>query len=260
MKKIILSIFMASVVLFACSAKGNTETKAKDSSTGTPATAQGAGNQAPSKADTSYAFGLAIGTSIKETGVEMDYNAFMNGLKDVMENKKTKMTSEEATAKIQAAMTVAMAKKSEQNKADEAKFLAENGKKTGVKTTASGLQYEVITEGTGKKPAPTDTVKVNYVGTLTNGTTFDSSIQRGEPAVFQLDQVIPGWTEGIQLMTVGSKYKFYIPSALAYGENGAGNVIPPYSTLIFEVDLLNIEKPAATQGAAPQGGAGDTKK
>ncbi|MCA1950988.1 MAG: FKBP-type peptidyl-prolyl cis-trans isomerase, partial [Treponema sp.] len=132
--------------------------------------------------------------------------------------------------------------KAADNKAKETKFLEDNGKKPGVKTTASGLQYEVISEGTGAKPQASDTVKVHYTGTLIDGTKFDSSVDRGEPAVFPLDQVIPGWTEAIQLMSVGSKYKFFIPSSLAYGESGAGNVIPPNSALIFEVELIGIEK------------------
>ncbi len=235
MKKIALSIVMAVTALAACSAKGKTEADK-------PAAAQAVGTQA----DTSYAFGYAIGTSLKQTEVEIDYAAFMNGVKDVMEGKDAKMTAEEANAKIQKAIMVAMAAKAEANKVKEAAFLAENGKKPGVTTTASGLQYEVITQGNGAKPAAEDTVKVDYVGTLVDGATFDSSIQRGEPAVFPLNQVIPGWTEGIQLMSIGSKYKFYIPAALAYGETGAGDVIPPNSTLIFEVDLLEIT-PTPTQ-------------
>jgi FKBP-type peptidyl-prolyl cis-trans isomerase len=226
MKKILFPLLLASFVLFACNAK--------DSSA--------ASGGEPSKSDTSYAFGIAIGNSIKQTSVEIDYNAFLNGLKDAMEGKKAKMTAEEANTAIQAAITARMAVVSEQNKAKEAKYLEENGKKSGVTTTASGLQYEVITQGAGAKPSATDVVKVDYVGTLLDGTTFDSSVSRGEPAVFPLDQVIPGWTEGIQLMSIGSKYKFYIPSSLAYGESGAGDVITPYSTLIFEVDLLSIEK------------------
>jgi FKBP-type peptidyl-prolyl cis-trans isomerase FklB len=120
-------------------------------------------------------------------------------------------------------------------------FLAENAKKDGVTTTSSGLQYEVIKMGKGKKPTATDRVKVHYHGTLIDGTVFDSSVQRGEPIIFALTQVISGWTEGLQLMPVGSKFKFYIPQHLAYGAQQAGQ-IPPYSTLIFEVELLGIEK------------------
>jgi FKBP-type peptidyl-prolyl cis-trans isomerase len=119
-------------------------------------------------------------------------------------------------------------------------FLQENAKKEGVKTTASGLQYEVLTEGTGKKPGPTDTVRVHYRGTLLDGTEFDSSYKRGEPVSFRLNQVIPGWTEGLQLMSEGSTYRLFIPSNLAYGPRGAGGVIGPDETLIFEVELLAV--------------------
>lgn len=128
----------------------------------------------------------------------------------------------------------------QENKAAGEKFLAENGKKPNIKTTASGLQYEVLTEGKGKKPAATDNVTVHYKGTTIDGKEFDSSYSRGEPTSFPLNGVIPGWTEGVQLMAEGSKYKFYIPSNLAYGENGAGGAIGPNETLIFEVELIKI--------------------
>lgn len=200
-----------------------------------------AADQVP-KSESSYAFGVAIGNSLKATGVDIDYTAFVNGMKDVLDKNAPKITMDEANDKIQAALGAAMAKKGEESLAAEKKFLEENGKKAGVTTTVSGLQYEVLKEGSGAKPTGTDTVKVDYVGTLLDGTKFDSSIDRGEPAVFPLDRVIPGWTEGIQLMAVGSKYKLYIPSNLAYGEQGAGELIGPNSTLVFEVDLLSIEK------------------
>lgn len=128
----------------------------------------------------------------------------------------------------------------EENKVAGTTFLAENGKKTNIKTTASGLQYEVLTEGKGKKPTASDNVTVHYKGTTIDGKEFDSSYGRGEPTSFPLNQVIPGWTEGVQLMSEGSKYKFYIPSNLAYGEQGAGGTIGPNETLIFEVELIKI--------------------
>lgn len=241
MKKTILSILLASTVLFACNAKGTAEAS-KDSAKDAASKDTTTTTKPASKADISYAVGMALGKSVKDTGIELDYNAFLQGFKDNMESKKLKLTDEQATSYIQEAIAKAQEKKAADNKAKETKFLEDNGKKPGVKTTASGLQYEVISEGTGLKPQATDTVKVHYTGTLMDGTKFDSSIDRGEPATFPLDQVIPGWTEGIQLMSVGSKYKLYIPSSLAYGESGAGGVIPPNSPLIFEVELLGIEK------------------
>jgi len=206
----------------------------------TPATPAGGA----SKSDVSYAFGTLVGGSLKSTSVEIDYDAFLSGIKDAIEKKEGKVTPEKANEIVQTAIAEATKKKGEAALVEETKFLAENGKKAGVTTTASGLQYEVLTPATGAKPSATDTVKVDYVGKLLDGTTFDSSIERGEPATFPLNQVIPGWTEGIQLMNVGSKVRFTIPSALAYGPNGAGGKIGPNATLTFEVTLLSIEKPA----------------
>jgi FKBP-type peptidyl-prolyl cis-trans isomerase FkpA len=192
--------------------------------------------------DTSYAFGMVIGSELQQTGLIFNYNAFTKGLREVLENKNTKITMDEAVLTVQQAFLEVMRKRAEENKAKELRFLEENGKKPGVNTTVSGLQYEVITEGTGPKPAAEDIVRVNYEGTLIDGTVFDSTYTRGEPAEFPLYAVIAGWTEGLQLMSEGSSYRFYIPSKLAYGEQGAGSVIPPYSTLIFEVELLSISK------------------
>jgi len=213
---------------------------AKDEAKGDPAQGETA-----SKADVSFAFGIAVGSSLKDTGVEIDYDKFVAGIKDIIENEKPKVSIEEAQMTIQVAIMSAMQKIAEKNAAAETAFFAENGKKAGVTTTASGLQYEVITQGTGPKPVETDTVRVDYVGTFLDGKQFDSSIEAGEPAVFPVGMVIPGWVEGIQLMPVGSKYKFYIPSALGYGEQGSQGGIAPNSTLVFEVELLAIEPPAA---------------
>lgn len=191
-----------------------------------------------------YAFGVLIGTNLKNTGVKIDYQAFVNGMKDVLEKNAPTVDTQTAQTTVQAALAAGQEKVAKEATEKETKFLAENGKKAGVKTTASGLQYEVLAQGTGAQPKATDTVKVDYVGTLTDGTKFDSSIDRNEPAVFPLDGVIPGWTEAIQLMNVGSKFKLYIPSSLAYGANGAGDKIGPNATLVFEVTLLSIEAPA----------------
>jgi FKBP-type peptidyl-prolyl cis-trans isomerase FkpA len=197
------------------------------------------------KADTSYAFGLVLGGDLKTTGIAFDYAAFGRGLRDAIEGGDPRFSAEEAVAKVQAAFQAAMEKRIAENQAAEARYLSENGLKDTVITTESGLQYEVITEGDGKKPGAHDTVTVNYEGTLTDGKVFDSSWDRGEPVALPVDAVIPGWSEGIQLMAVGSTYRFFIPSSLAYGARGAGQIIPPYSTLIFRVELLDILPPAA---------------
>ncbi|NNM53389.1 MAG: FKBP-type peptidyl-prolyl cis-trans isomerase [Spirochaetales bacterium] len=201
----------------------------------------------------SYDFGVLIATNLKQASVSIDYNAFVQGMKDVFDKAQAKVTPEEANQEVQAVLAYAQQKAAYDNAAKESQFLADNAKKPGVKTTASGLQYEVIKQGAGPKPVATDTVKVDYVGTLIDGTKFDSSIDRKEPAVFPLSEVIPGWSEAIELMPVGSEYRFYIPSKLAYGDHGAGGKIPPNSTLIFDIKLLDIEKPAAkAPEAAPK--------
>lgn len=228
MKKIALSLmFVAALTLVACTGSGKKE--AKDSTAKT--------------ADPSYAFGVAIGSSLKQTSVDINYGSFLKGVKDVLDKNAPKISDEEVGQIIQKAISDATAKKGEENRAKENDFLAKNGKKAGIVTTASGLQYQVVTEGTGAAPRATDTVKVHYVGTLLDGTEFDSSIKRGEPAEFPLEGVIPGWTEGIQLMKVGGKSKFFVPSKLAYGEQGAGGIIGPNATLIFDVELLEITTP-----------------
>lgn len=192
--------------------------------------------------DASYAFGMAFALEFKDVGLKFDYDNFLAGFRDSLEGEETRLTEEEAGNRIQTAYLAALNARSESLMQQENEFLALNAKKQGVVTTASGLQYEVITEGNGSKPLATDTVRVNYEGTLINGAVFDSSYTRGEPAEFALNRVIAGWIEGIQLMNVGSAYQFYIPSNLAYGESGSGSLIPPYSTLIFKVELLDIVK------------------
>jgi len=210
-----------------------------------------------SKADVGYAFGVAVGTNLKTAGVQVDYDAFLNGMKDVLEKNAAKLKPAEANQAIQAALADAHVKQAQDNLVKEAQYLGDNGKKAGIVTTESGLEYQVIKAATGPKPQSTDTVKVDYVGTLTDGTTFDSSIERKQPAVVSLAQVIPGWSEGIQLMPVGSKYRLFIPSKLAYGEGGANGRFAPNSTLIFEVDLLSIEP--APKPAVPSLSSGQKK-
>lgn len=191
----------------------------------------------------SYAIGMQIGDNFVKQGLDtiMNVELILQGIKDQMA-KSARLNIAETDLIIQEFFGGMQKTKSADKIAEGEKFLAENGKREGVTTTASGLQYEVITLGTGTKPTINNTVKTHYKGTLLNGTVFDSSYDRGEPISFPLNGVIKGWTEGLQLMPVGSKFKFYIPYNLAYGERGAGQLIGPYETLIFEVELLGIEK------------------
>jgi FKBP-type peptidyl-prolyl cis-trans isomerase FkpA len=204
------------------------------------------------RAKTSLAIGLVLGSDLKDSGLQFDYAAFAEGLRLVMEGGETPYTTEEAMEIVQAAFDEVRAKQNEENRRQELEFLAENGGREGVTTTESGLQYEVITEGSGKKPSETDTVRVHYEGALADGTVFDSSYEQGGTVDIPLDQVIPGWSEGIRLMNTGGAYRFYIPSALAYGDQGVGQLIPPYATLVFKVELLEIvdEPEAAGEGEA----------
>lgn len=193
----------------------------------------------------SYAIGVSTGLGYKENlktlpGAEANVDALIAGFVQAIKGDSTKMNMEEAREYMQKYFVEASAKEANKTKAEGEKFLADNKTKSGVITTESGLQYQVITEGTGAKPTAEDHVKVHYTGTLLDGTKFDSSIDRGEPAEFPVSQVIKGWTEGLQLMPVGSKYIFWIPSDLAYGDRGAGQMIKPNSTLKFEVELLEI--------------------
>jgi FKBP-type peptidyl-prolyl cis-trans isomerase len=183
-----------------------------------------------------YAVGMVIGPDLK--GLELDYAAVAEGLKAAIAEDEAKMTQEEAIALVEAALESAMDKQNDANRQKEAEFLELNGRRAEVQTTASGLQYEVLAEGGDEKPVAADTVRVSYEGSLIDGTVFDSSVE--QPEEIPLEMVIPGWAEGIQLMGVGGKYRLYIPSGLAYGKMGAGQIIPPYSTLIFDVELLEI--------------------
>ncbi len=192
----------------------------------------------------SYALGHSVGTNLKGQFPDVDPQIIAQALAEAFEGKENKIfeNAQAADNYIRTYMRVASEKKANENQAKGVAFLAENAKKSGVMTTASGLQYEVIKEGAGEKPVAESMVKVHYHGTTIEGEVFDSSVDRGEPAQFPLNGVIKGWTEGLQLMTVGSKYKFYIPSELAYGPRGAGAKIGPNSALVFEVELLEIVK------------------
>ncbi|MBS6269378.1 FKBP-type peptidyl-prolyl cis-trans isomerase [Coprobacter sp.] len=189
----------------------------------------------------SYALGLSMGNNFKSSGIQtLSVTDFANGVKAVYEGEKPEMTYDEAKQVINDFFTQMQREVNDRNRAEGEAFLAENKKKSGVVVLPSGLQYEVLTEGKGKKPAATDRVQCHYHGTLINGEVFDSSVERGEPAVFGVSQVIPGWVEALQLMPEGSKWRLFIPSDLAYGENGAGGKIAPNSTLIFDVELLKV--------------------
>ncbi|MCH5217751.1 MAG: FKBP-type peptidyl-prolyl cis-trans isomerase [Muribaculaceae bacterium] len=198
----------------------------------------------------SYAWGIAMASQLKGMGVEsLDIKDYCDAVKAVFDGTELAVAPAEAQKLINEYITSLQERASKlaeeagvKAKAEGEKFLTENGKKEGVHTTSTGLQYRIIKEGEGKSPAATDSVTVHYTGKLLNGTVFDSSVSRGEPATFPLNQVIPGWTEGLQLMKEGGKFEFYIPSDLAYGPHGAGGAIPPHSTLIFEVELIKVNK------------------
>jgi FKBP-type peptidyl-prolyl cis-trans isomerase len=222
MKKNLIPLFLGLLVMAASCKQGGATGDAVDSL----------------DQDTSYAFGMLMARQFGLPGVNFDYDALMEGYKAQLQ-EKTKFTMEEARAKIEPVFMAALDREVQRYREIEDRFLTENKGKPGILVTPSGLQYEVLDQGTGEKPGPLSTVRVHYRGTLTDGTLFDSSYDRGEPAEFPLQGVIPGWTEGIQLMNEGASYRFFIPSSLAYGDQQVEN-IPPYSTLVFEVELLSI--------------------
>ena len=243
MKKIttlsVTALASALLLMTSCSTNnGNKETAAK---------AVSVTEQSPANEKVGYSLGYMMAEGNKEAVGDLNLDTFEKGFRDGYEGKDSSLTKEQMEAVLTAyqkeqeeKFAKDMESKAGDNKAKGAAFLAENGKKAGVKTTASGLQYKVVTAGTGKSPKATDVVEVNYEGKLIDGTVFDSSYERGEPIEFPLNQVIAGWTEGLQLMKEGGKYEFYIPSDIAYGE--AGNAgIEPNSTLIFTVELLKVK-------------------
>jgi FKBP-type peptidyl-prolyl cis-trans isomerase FklB len=215
------------------------------------------------KEKASYSIGLELGTSLKKGKMDVNPDVLLKGLKDGLSGAKALLTEEQVKETMTALQKEMMDKQAaaqkeagEKNAAEGEKFLAENKKKDGVKTTTSGLQYKVLKEGTGAPPKETDTVVTNYKGTLLDGTEFDSSYKRNEPATFPVNRVIKGWTEALLLMKPGSKYQLFIPSALGYGERAVGKDIGPNSTLIFEVELLSIKAPEAAPASPTPGSLG----
>ena len=189
----------------------------------------------------SYALGMVIGQNLKDMGIaQFDDAKFTAAVRHILTDAKPEMTMAEAHQQVAAYLQAKEAEKGKVAREAGEHFLAENAKKEGVVVLPSGLQYQVLTAAEGRKPAATDQVKCHYEGRLTDGTVFDSSYRRGEPATFPLNGVIAGWTEGLQLMGEGSKFRFFIPYHLAYGERGAGASIPPYAALVFDVELLEV--------------------
>ena len=242
---------LAVLLLVALAAGCNKADKpAADAAKKTDATAKGEqiAGLPTEKDQVSYMIGMQMAKSLEPVKDDVDVDTIAKAIKTSLSGGKLLLTEEQAqqiaqkfSEKMQAKQIADMMAKAKKNAAEGAAFLAANGKKPNVKTTATGLQYEVITEGKGAKPKPTDVVQVNYKGSLLDGTEFDGSEQHGGPATMSLTQVVPGWREGLTMMPVGSKYRFWIPAALGFGEQGGGP-IPPNATLVFEVELLDIAK------------------
>ena len=198
-------------------------------------------NLSDSTEQVSYCFGIIIGSNMVNSGLDsLNMESFYAAMTDVFSDKPLKIGQTEAQATMQRYMQQVMMKKSTVAKEQSEKFLEVNKTKAGVKSTTSGLQYQVLAEGAGKSPTTADRVTVHYTGKLTDGTIFDSSVQRGQPSTFRVNQVIPGWTEALQMMKEGDKWMLYIPHSLGYGERGYPPQIPPFSTLIFEVELMKV--------------------
>ncbi|HEY0310147.1 MAG TPA: FKBP-type peptidyl-prolyl cis-trans isomerase [Luteimonas sp.] len=244
------SVALLLALLAACNAdKPGTGEAGREASKAGEAADKDAVPGLPTEKDrNSYMVGMALAKQFEPMKDEIDVDVVVRGLRDALEGKKTLLTTEQAqqvgsafNQKMQERQLQKMLEEAQQNAGKGKAFLEANGRKPGVTTTDSGLQYQVIEAGNGPKPKPTDTVRVNYKGMLLDGTVFDDSSQHGGPAQIPLAQVVPGWQEGIALMPVGSKYRFWIPSELGYGESGTpGGPIPPNATLVFEVELLGI--------------------
>jgi FKBP-type peptidyl-prolyl cis-trans isomerase len=202
--------------------------------------AGGAASQGSFGSDASYALGMNVGQSIMADNLDLDIEGFLQGVRDVLQGLAPRFSNEDAALLIYEAFNAMQSVHEAENRQAENAFLLQNSQRPGVIMTSSGLQYEIIAEGTGPRPTAFDTVRVHYEGSLVDGTVFDSSFARGEPIEFPLMAVIPGWTEGLQLMNVGSTFRLFIPSDLGYGPQGAQGIIPPFATLIFEVQLLDI--------------------
>jgi FKBP-type peptidyl-prolyl cis-trans isomerase len=244
MKQVTLSLLL--VGLLAAPAVAQPAAKA-------PAAKAPAGEPAPTtvKDQASYSIGYDIGRSFKDRELDVELAMIVRGMKDALAGSDPVLTEEQmvlAMEEFQKVFQQQAAQRAKKSAEEGVAFLAANGKREGVVTTASGLQYKVLKQGTGPSPKATDVVRTHYEGSFINGKVFDSSIKRGEPAAFGVNQVIPGWTEALQLMKVGDKWQLFVPSKLAYGPEGSQGAIPPDSTLIFEVELLEIVNP----GAAPK--------
>ena len=247
-------IASTALVLLAVGCKPAADKPAADKAAASTETAAADGKKiaglATEKEQASYMIGMMMGKQLEPMKDEVDVDTIVKAIKSTLAGEKLLLTEEQAKEvsdafgqKMQAKQIAKMMADAKKNLEDGQKFLAENAKKPGVKTTASGLQYQAITEGTGAKPTAADVVRVHYKGALLDGKTFDSSYDRGEPVSFPLEQVVPGWKEGIQLMPVGSKYKLWIPASLGYGDKGTpGGPIGPNATLVFDVELLEIVK------------------
>jgi FKBP-type peptidyl-prolyl cis-trans isomerase len=255
MKKLVLFTVIAAFAMTASHVFAQAAGEGKKTVTTQPTTKSAFANE---NDEVSYALGFQIGNELKSGGIDINIKVFTKAIEDVMGDKELAMSKEQIITaltnfqnKMRAKAEKQMKEMGDKNQTEAKKFLEENAKKEGVKTLPSGLQYKVIKEGSGKTPKATDKVKVNYVGKFLNGEEFDSSYKRGEPAEFNADQVIPGWTEALTKMKEGSKWELFIPPSLGYGEMGRGP-IPPNSMLIFEVELLKVESGDTTKAPTTQ--------